>query len=328
MTVPAQLAAEVFAPSAPSCADIAGGIEDLIGGTPLLSLPVEGGAEGAQLLAKLECMNPLSSIKDRTALWMLRQAEDAGLLLPGGTVIEATSGNTGIALAALAASRGYRCIVVMPDNATCERRSLLATLGAEVELTPRELMFRGCVERALEIHASVPGSWYARQHENMANVDAHRHTTGPEIWAGTSGAVDVVVCGIGTGGTITGTSEFLKSKKPAVLAIGVEPAGSPLLSEGWAGPHAIPGLTGGFVAATTDRSVIDEVMTVTDEDALRTTRWLSRRRGLLVGISSGAAVHAASRVARRPSSAGCTIVCILPDTGERYLSILAAEESR
>jgi cysteine synthase A len=301
---------------------IADGIEDLVGNTPLLRLPGDDGAPRAQVLAKLESANPLSSIKDRAALWMLRGAEAAGHLTPGsGTVIEATSGNTGIALAAFSAARGYRCVIVLPDSATAERIGLLRALGAEVVLTPRELRYQGAIDRAEELHRATPGSWFPRQHQNPDNVRAHRETTGPEIWADTGGRVDILVCGIGTGGTLSGSAGFLKERNPLLQAVAVEPAGSPVLSLGYAGTHAIPGLNGGFVADTTDRALIDEVLTVTDDEAMETARWLARRAGVLAGVSSGAAVHAALRVARRPENTAKTIVTILPDTGERYLSV-------
>ncbi|MEO3778480.1 cysteine synthase A [Micromonospora sp. B11E3] len=312
----------------PAGSRIAAGIEDLIGGTPLLRLPVAHAAPGADLLAKLEFTNPLASVKDRTALWMLRGAEAAGLLRPGhGTVIEATSGNTGIALAALCAARGYRCVIVMPDSATRERIGLLLALGAEVVLTPRDERYQGAIDRAMQLHRDTPGSWFPRQHENADNVRAHRESTGPEIWADTGGRVDLLVCGIGTGGTLCGAAAYLKERNPRLRAVAVEPATSPLLSGGSPGTHAIPGMNGGFVADTTDRSIIDEVLTVTDEEALTTAQWLARRVGLLTGVSSGAAVHAASRLARRPENAGRTIVTVLPDTGERYLSIWADDEA-
>ncbi len=297
------------------------GIDELIGNTPLLRIPVENGAPGVRVLGKLEAANPLSSVKDRTALWMLRAAEESGRLAPGGTVIEATSGNTGIALAALCAARGYRCVIVLPDSVTRERVALLEALGAEVVLTPRELLYQGAIDRAWELHQRTRGSWFARQHENAANVAAHRESTGPEVWADTGGRVDVFLAGIGTGGTLCGTAGYLKERDPGVRAIGVEPASSPLLTRGRAGEHAIPGLNGGFVAPTTDVGLIDEVLVVSDEDALATARWLAARVGVLAGISSGAAVCGALSVARRPQSAGRTIVTVLPDTGERYLSI-------
>lgn len=303
---------------------IADGVEELVGNTPMVRLPVGGAAPGTRLLAKVESANPLASAKDRVALWMLRGAEAAGHLTPGGTVIEATSGNTGIALAALCAARGYRCLIVLPDSATSERIGLLRALGAEVELTPHALKFQGAIDRAAELHRAMPGSWFARQHENTDNVRAHRETTGPEIWADTEGRVDVLVCGIGTGGTLCGAGGYLRERNPRLTIVAVEPASSPVLSEGWAGTHAIPGLTGGFVADTTDVELIDEVLTVSDDEAMDTARWLARRRGILAGISSGAAVHGAMRLARRPENAGKTITTILPDTGERYLSVWAS----
>jgi cysteine synthase A len=300
---------------------IAENIGELIGRTPLLRLPVPDAADGTRVLAKLESANPLASVKDRAALWMLDAAADAGQLVPGGTVIEATSGNTGIALAALSAARGYRCVIVLPDSATSERIGLLEALGAEVVLTSHELRYQGAIDRAEELHRATPGSWYARQHENDANVRAHRETTGPEIWADAEGRVDLLVCGIGTGGTLCGTAGYLKEHNPLLKAVAVEPESSPVLSKGYAGTHAIPGLTGGFVADTTDLELIDEVLTVSDDEAMDTARWLARRLGVLAGVSSGAAVHAARRLARLPENAGKTVVTILPDTGERYLSV-------
>ena len=303
---------------------IADSIEDLIGNTPLLRLPVEGPAPGARVLAKLESANPLASIKDRAALFMMRGAVASGQLRAGGTVIEATSGNTGIALAALAAARGYRCLIVLPDSATAERIGLLEALGAEVFLTPRELRYQGAIDKAEELHRQTPGSWFPKQHENPDNVRAHRETTGPEIWTDTEGRIDILVCGIGTGGTLCGAASYLKEQNPEVTAIAVEPEASPLLSKGYSGTHAIPGLNGGFVADTTDIELIDEVLTVSDDEALFTAKWLARRVGVLAGISSGAAVHAAIGVARRAGSAGKTIAVVLPDTGERYLSVWSA----
>jgi cysteine synthase A len=326
-THPAGATADVPAPRPPLFEPrrrprIADGIEDLIGNTPLLRLPAPGAAPATQVLAKLESANPLASVKDRAALRMLREAEAAGDLVPGrSTVIEATSGNTGIALAALSASRGYRCVIVLPDSATTERIGLLEALGAEVVLTPHELRFQGAIDRAEELNAELPDSWFARQHENFANVRAHRETTGPEIWADTAGRVDVLVCGVGTGGTLSGAAGFLKEQNPLIEAVAVEPASSPVLSQGYAGLHAIPGLTGGFVADTTDVGLIDEILTVTDDEAMHTARWLASTVGVLAGVSSGAAVHGALRLARRPENAGRTIVTLLPDTGERYLSI-------
>jgi cysteine synthase A len=315
-----------FSPTAPVCAPrIADSIADLIGNTPLVRLSVPGAAPGVQVLAKLESANPLASVKDRIALRMLRAAEASGELPPGGTLIEATSGNTGISLAALAAAGGYRCVIVLPDSATAERIALLSALGAEVVLTPATQRYQGAIDKAEDLHNATPGSWFPRQHANIHNVLAHRETTGPEIWSDTAGGVDILVCGIGTGGTLCGTASYLKEQNPAVLAVAVEPAASPLLSEGYAGTHAIPGLNGGFVADTTDVDLIDEVLTVTDADAMDTAGWLARRFGVLAGISSGAAVHGAVRLARRPENTNRTIVVLLPDTGERYLSVWSAE---
>jgi cysteine synthase len=301
---------------------IADSIADLVGATPLVRLRVgEGGAEGVRLLAKLESVNPLSSIKDRAALFMLRAAEERGDLRPGGTVVEATSGNTGIALAALAAARGHRCVIVLPDSATAERIALLRALGAEVVRTPREAGYQGAIARAEEIHAARPGSWFTCQHENEDNVRAHYETTGPEIWADTGGEVDVLVCGVGTGGTLTGIARYLKERNPAVHVVAVEPENSPVLSRGTAGQHRIPGLNGGFVASTTDVSLIDQVVTVSDEDAMRTARELARDQGVFVGVSSGAAVRACVDLVAKPEYTGRTVVTVLPDTGERYLSL-------
>ncbi|MFC4148098.1 PLP-dependent cysteine synthase family protein [Micromonospora mangrovi] len=300
---------------------IADGIDDLVGNTPLLRLPVPHRAPGADLLAKLEYANPAASVKDRAALYMLRAAEADGRLRPGGVVVEATSGNTGIALAALCAPRGYRCIIVLPDNATPERIGLLRRFGADVVLTPREARYQGAVDKAEEICAVTPGAWFVRQHDNEDNPRAHLETTGPEIWTDTGGQVDILVCGVGTGGTLCGTATYLKQLNPGLRAVAVEPSGSPLLSGGQPGTHAIPGFNGGFVAPTTDLSVIDEVITVADSEAAATSQWLARRVGVLAGLSSGAATHAALRVARRRSSANRRLVVILPDTGERYLSM-------
>ncbi|MGK5169389.1 pyridoxal-phosphate dependent enzyme [Geodermatophilus sp. CPCC 205761] len=299
-------------------------IADLVGRTPLVELDLQRllDAEpgGARVLAKLEMLNPLSSSKDRAALSMLAGAEARGELAPGGTVVEATSGNTGISLAALAAARGHRCIIVLPDNATPERLHILRALGAEVVRTPAEGRYEAAVAKAEEIHRATPGSWFCRQHENPDNVRAHLQTTGPEIWAATGGELDVLVCGVGTGGTLSGIARYVKQRRPGVRVVAVEPAGSPLLSGGVPGPHGIPGFNGGFIAATTDRDLIDEVVTVTDADALATAHRLARRAGLLVGVSAGAAVHASGIVAARAGLAGAVVVTVLPDTGERYLS--------
>ncbi|MCX4231436.1 PLP-dependent cysteine synthase family protein [Streptomyces sp. NPDC020707] len=303
---------------------VADGIDDLVGATPLVRLRLEGLAPGAEILAKLEAANPMSSSKDRAALYMLRAAEARGELAPGGTIVEATSGNTGISLAALAAARGYRCVIVLPDNATTERVRLLAALGAEVVQTPADRGYPGAIEKAEEIHASTPGSWFPCQHENADNVEAHYATTGPEITAAltaTGRRVDTLVCAVGTGGTLTGIARHLREHDSGVRIVAVEPHGSPLLSGGQAGRHRIPGLNGGFIAPTTDVSLIDEVIAVSDADALHTARRLAAGQGLFVGVSSGAAVHAAQSVAARPEYRDKTVVTVLPDTGERYLSM-------
>jgi cysteine synthase A len=304
-------------------------LEDLIGGTPMVRLNL--GAAGTIVHAKLEMANPLSSVKDRTGLYMVDAAERRGELRRGeGTIIEASSGNTGISLAALAAVRGYACVIVLPDSATNERIQLLRAFGAEVVLTPAENGYVAAIERAQQIHAERPGSWFACQHENPDNVAAHYATTGPEIWADSGGRVDVFVCGVGTGGTLTGTARYLKEQNPAIRVVAVEPERSPVLSQGWGGLHRIPGLNGGFVAPTTDPSVIDAVVTVSDADAFAAARGLARTHGLLVGVSSGAAAHACAQLAELPEYAGKHLVTIFPDTGERYLSWLqaAADQER
>ncbi|MEU8508373.1 cysteine synthase family protein [Streptomyces brevispora] len=294
--------------------------EDLIGDTPLLKLRLDGLPADTDVLAKLEAANPLSSIKDRAALFMMRAAEKAGELRPGATVIESTSGNTGIALASLSAVRGYPCRIVLPDNASRERVLTLRMLGAEVEFTDHSLGFAGCVERAGELHARTPGSWYARQHENPDNVRAHYESTGPEIWRDTGGRVDHLVCTVGTGGTLTGIARFLRERNPHLKVVAVEPEGSALLSGGPPGPHRIPGLNGGFISPVTDTSLIDEVIAVSDKDAAATTRAIAATSGLLVGVSSGAAAYGCVELARRHDLSGSTVVTVFPDTGERYLS--------
>jgi cysteine synthase len=300
---------------------IARSVEDLIGDTPLVRLTLPGVPAHVTTLAKLELANPLSTSKDRAALFMLQGAERRGDLVPGaGTIVEASSGNTGISLAALAAARGYRCVIVLPDNATVERRQILHALGAEVVLTPRADGYRGAITRAEELTDAIPGAWMPRQHENHDNVRAHFQTTGPEIWADCGGRIDALVCGVGTGGTLTGIARYLKQRDPDVRVVAVEPERSPVLSGGPGGPHAIPGLNGGFVAATTDTSCIDEIVTVSDSAATRTARLIARTAGLLVGISSGAAAHACQRIAPTLPP-GATVVTVLPDTGERYLSL-------
>ncbi|WP_030420704.1 cysteine synthase family protein [Streptomyces sp. SCSIO 75703] len=295
-------------------------VEDLVGDTPLLRLTLDGLPATARVLAKLESANPLSSIKDRVALFMLRAAQESGALAPGATVIESTSGNTGIALAALAAADGHPCRIVLPDNASRERVLTLRMLGAEVEFTDHALGFAGCVERAGQLHAGTPGSWYARQHENPDNVRAHYETTGPEIWHGAGGRVDHLVCGVGTGGTLTGCARYLRERNPDLTVVAVEPAGSPLLSGGEPGPHRIPGLNGGFISPVTDVDLVDEVIVVGDEDAAATTRALAARTGLLVGISSGAAAYGCLELARRHDLTDAVVATVFPDSGERYLS--------
>lgn len=295
-------------------------ITELIGGTPLVRL--SRFAPGPGVLAKLERQNPAGSAKDRVALSMLRAAEAEGRLAPGGLVIEPTSGNTGIGLAALAAALGYRAVIVMPDSMSPERVKLIAAYGAEVVLTPGAEGMSGAVAKAEEISARSPGSIVAGQFSNPANPRAHYETTGPEIWRDTDGRVAAFVCGVGTGGTITGVGRYLKEQDPAVRVIAMEPASSPLLSEGRAGAHAIQGIGANFVPEALDTSVYDEVVTVTDEDALAAMQELARTEGLLCGVSSGAAAFAARELAKRPEFAGKNVVCLLPDTGERYLSVM------
>ncbi|WP_327301859.1 cysteine synthase family protein [Streptomyces goshikiensis] len=306
---------------APPARRIAAGLEELIGNTPLVRISVADAAPGTEVLGKLESANPFASSKDRAALAMLRGAERRGDIRPGSTVVESTSGNTGIALAALCAVRGYRCVVVLPDSATPERMGLLAALGAEVVQTPSAERFAGAIAKAEEIQAATPGSWYVRQHENDDNVRAHYEATGPEIWRDTAGRVDVLVAGVGTGGTLTGAGRYLRERNPDLEIVAVEPENSPVLSRGYAGTHRIPGLNGGFVSPTTDVALIDRVLTCPDEAALATARTLTREQGIFAGVSSGAAVHGAAALARLPEYAGKTIVTILPDTGERYVSI-------
>ncbi len=295
-------------------------IVGLIGSTPLLRL--NRFAPDLDVLAKLERNNPAGSTKDRAALYMIRDAEERGALAPGGMIIEPTSGNTGIGIAALAAVLGYRAVIVMPDSMSVERVKLIAAYGAEVVLTPGAEGMSGAVAKAEELCAANPGSVIAGQFENPANPRAHYETTGPELWADTEGRIDAFVAGVGTGGTITGVGRYLKEKNPDVRIIAVEPASSPLLSGGKAGPHAIQGIGANFVPEALDASVYDEIITVSDEDALGTMRALARTEGLLVGVSSGAAAWAAREVAKRPEFAGKRVVCLLPDTGERYLSVM------
>ncbi len=293
----------------------------LVGHTPLLAVDNYAATRSlpAVILAKLESFNPAGSAKDRVALEMLRQAEASGVLQPGGTVIEPTSGNTGIGLAAMAISKGYRVILTMPASMSAERRALLKAYGAELVLVEEGGM-AGAVAKAEELAAAIPGSFIPGQFDNPANPAAHYKTTGPEIWQDTEGHVDIFVAGVGTGGTISGTGRYLKEQDPNVRVVAVEPASSPLLSQGHAGPHGLQGIGANFVPGNYDASVVDEILTVTDEEAYRTGRLLARTEGIMAGITSGAALWAADVLARRPENAGKTIVALLPDDGSRYLS--------
>ena len=295
---------------------------ELIGGTPLVALQNYAKNRGlsARLLAKLERQNPAGSAKDRIALGMILEAEERGVLRPGATIIEPTSGNTGIGLAAVAAARGYRSIFVMPETMSVERRKLLAAYGAEIVLTPGAAGMQGAVDRAEALAREIPGALVLGQFENPANPRAHYRTTGPEIWKDTEGQVDVFVAGIGTGGTLSGAGRFLKEQRADIRVVGVEPAASPLLTEGRAGGHEIQGIGANFVPATLDRTVYDEIIDVPNEAAYPAAQALAREEGLLVGISSGAALWAATELAGWLENAGKTMVVLLPDTGERYLS--------
>ena len=297
-------------------------ITDLIGSTPLLKLNRFAAAEslGAEVYAKLEYFNPAGSVKDRIAYAMITDAEKSGALKPGSVIIEPTSGNTGIGLAAVAAARGYRIIIVMPETMSVERRQLMKAYGAELVLTEGAKGMKGAIAKAQELAAQTPDSFIPGQFTNPANPSAHRATTGPEIWNDTDGTVDIFVAGVGTGGTLTGVGEYLKSQNPNVKVVAVEPAGSPVLSKGVAGAHKIQGIGAGFVPNTLNTKVYDEIITVENEDAFATGRELARKEGLLVGISSGAAVWAAAQLAKRPENQGKRIVVLLPDTGDRYLS--------
>lgn len=297
-------------------------VEELIGGTPLLELRQIQQAEGleATILAKLEYLNPAGSAKDRVAKAMLDDAEAKGLLKPGSVIIEPTSGNTGIGLAVVAATRGYRAIIVMPDTMSMERRLLMTAYGAELVLTPGAKGMAGSIEKAKALAREIPNSFIPSQFDNPANADAHRSTTGPEIWEDTQGKVDIFVAGIGTGGTITGVGEYLKAQNPNVKVVAVEPASSPLLSKGTASPHGLQGIGANFVPKVLNTDIYDEILPVTEEDAYDAGRQIGRSEGVLVGISSGAALWAAIQVAKRPENRGKTIVVLLPDTGDRYLS--------
>ncbi|MEB4615629.1 cysteine synthase A [Leucobacter sp. M11] len=301
-------------------------ITQAFGNTPLVRLNRVTEGSAATVLAKLEFYNPGGSVKDRLGIAIVDAAEQSGELAAGGTIIEATSGNTGIALALVGAARGYRVILTMPETMSVERRLLARAYGAEIVLTEGPLGMRGAVEKAEQLAAETPGAVLARQFQNPANPAIHRATTAEEIWADTDGAVDIVVAGIGTGGTITGIGQALKEKKPGLSVVAVEPIDSPLLSEGKAGPHKIQGIGANFVPEVLDTEVYDEVFDVTLEDSLRTARALAAQEGILAGISSGAAVHAALEVAKRPENAGKTVVVIVPDFGERYLSTALYED--
>jgi cysteine synthase A len=298
---------------------------ELIGGTPLVKLGnyAQKHKLNAELLGKLECFNPAGSAKDRIAKSMIEDAEARGLLRPGSTIIEPTSGNTGIGLAAVAAARGYRVILTMPDTMSLERRNLLATYGAELVLTDGARGMKGAIAKAEELLATTPGAVLPDQFANPANPAAHRATTGPEIWKDTGGNLDYFVSGVGTGGTITGAGEFLKGLNPALQVVAVEPADSPVLSENRGGSHNIQGIGAGFVPQVLNTGIYDEIITVTDDDAIAASREIAGSEGLLLGISSGAALWAATQIARRPAATGKTIVVIFPDTGERYLSTLS-----
>ena len=297
-------------------------IEPLIGKTPLVELQRISAHYGAkaQLIAKLEQCNPAGSAKDRVALSMIEDAERRGLLCPGATIIEPTSGNTGLGLAAIAAVRGYRAIIVMPDSMSIERQRLMRAYGAELVLTPGALGMSAAIAKANELAASIPGSFIPAQFDNPANAQAHYRTTGPEIWEDTDGKVDIFVAGVGTGGTITGTGRYLKEKNPAVRIVAVEPAASPLLSGGTAAPHGLQGIGANFVPAVLDTAIYDEVIPVREEDAYEIGRAIGRLEGICTGISAGAAVYAALQLAAREENRGKRIVVLLPDTGDRYLS--------
>jgi cysteine synthase A len=296
--------------------------DQLIGGTPLLKLTQITKTKNlpARVLAKLEYFNPAGSAKDRVALSMIRDAEKKGILKEGSTIIEPTSGNTGIGLACVAASRGYRTIIVMPDSMSAERQMLMKAYGAELVLTPGALGMSGAIAKAEELAKEIPDSFIPDQFGNPANAKAHYETTGPEIWADTDGNVDIFVAGVGTGGTITGVGRYLKEKKPSAQVVAVEPADSPLLSGGKAGPHGLQGIGANFIPAVLDTTVYDRIIPVTTEEAYAAARLMGKTEGILVGISSGAALHAALKLAEEPENIGKTIVVLLPDTGDRYLS--------
>jgi cysteine synthase A len=303
-------------------------LAELVGKTPLLEVTnySEGKDLKANILAKLEYFNPAGSVKDRIAKAMIEDGENKGLLKPGSVIIEPTSGNTGIGIASIGTAKGYKVIIVMPETMSIERRSLIKAYGAEIVLTEGAKGMKGAIAKADELAAETPNSFIPGQFKNPANPEIHKNTTGPEIWEDTDGKVDIFVAGIGTGGTITGVGEYLKSKNPNIKIVAVEPAGSPVLSEGKSGPHKIQGIGAGFVPDVLNTKIYDEIITIKNEDAFETSRELSKKEGLLVGISSGAATFAATELAKRPENAGKTIVVLLPDTGERYLSTALFED--
>ncbi|MBO4941656.1 MAG: cysteine synthase A [Clostridia bacterium] len=297
-------------------------VSDLIGTTPLLCLSRYKDKTGLSttILAKLEYFNPAGSSKDRIAKKMIEDAEEKGLLKPDSVIIEPTSGNTGIGLAAISASKGYKTIFTMPETMSIERQNLLKAYGAEIVLTDGKLGMSGAIQKATELAENTKNSFIPSQFENPSNPKAHYLSTGPEIWKDTDGKVDIFVAGVGTGGTISGTGKYLKEQNPDIKVVAVEPAGSPVLSKGTSGPHGLQGIGAGFVPKALDTSVIDEIITVTEDDAYQSSRLLAKAEGILVGISSGAALFAASEIAKRPENKGKTIVVLLPDTGERYMS--------
>lgn len=298
------------------------GMEELIGNTPLMavtSLKKELELK-AEILVKLEYLNPAGSVKDRAAKFMIEDAEKKGILKKGSVIIEPTSGNTGIGLAALGAVRGYRVILTMPETMSVERRNILKAYGAEIQLTEGSKGMTGAIQKARELAETIPGSWIAGQFENPANAQAHKTTTGPEIWRDTEGKVDLFVAGVGTGGTLTGVGEYLKAQNPEIRIVAVEPSDSPVLSQGRSGVHKIQGIGAGFVPQVLNQSIYDEILTVEAEEAFAAAKLLAKKEGILVGISSGAALHGALELARRPENQGKTIVALLPDSGDRYYS--------
>ncbi|MCR5567704.1 MAG: cysteine synthase A [Paludibacteraceae bacterium] len=304
---------------------IAKKLTDLIGNTPLLSLDryaASKGVDAGSVIAKLEYFNPAGSVKDRVAFAMVEDAEQKGILKPGATIIEPTSGNTGVGLAFVSSVKGYNLILTMPDSMSIERRNLLKAYGARLELTPGKDGMKGAIAKAESLKAEIPGAVILQQFENLANPEKHYRTTGEEIWRDTDGQVDIFVAGVGTGGTVSGVGKLLKEKNPNVKIVAVEPAASPVLSGGNPGPHKIQGIGAGFVPKTFNRGVVDQIFTVENDDAIRTGRELAQQEGLLVGISSGAAAYAAFELAKLPENKGKKIVALLPDTGERYLSTI------